>query len=85
MNKEIQDYYEAYFDMFASKGWRQFIEDMENSFKNLHETALDEGNLRETFEDMRGQAKIMRRIIGFEALIELGFNQIKEESDSDSV
>lgn len=29
MNKELQDYYEARFDMMASKGWKDLIEDLE--------------------------------------------------------
>ena len=38
MDKALQEYYEARFDMMSSKGWKDFIEDVEivaNSYDNV--------------------------------------------------
>jgi len=38
MNRELQEYYEASFEMFASKGWNFLIEDLkkvEESLSNI--------------------------------------------------
>jgi hypothetical protein len=34
MDKALQEYYEARFDMMASKGWQDLVEDMELVIKN---------------------------------------------------
>jgi len=34
MDKALQEYYEARFDMMASKGWKDLVEDMELVIKN---------------------------------------------------
>jgi hypothetical protein len=34
MDKALQEYYEARFDMMASKGWKDLLEDMELVIKN---------------------------------------------------
>ncbi len=34
MDKALQEYYEARFDMMASKGWKDLLDDMELVIKN---------------------------------------------------
>ena len=34
MDKALQEYYEARFDMMSSKGWKDLVEDMELVIKN---------------------------------------------------
>ena len=34
MDKALQEYYEARFDMISSKGWKDLVEDMELVIKN---------------------------------------------------
>lgn len=35
MNEELRKYYEARFDMFASKGWRDLIEDIDDRIESI--------------------------------------------------
>jgi hypothetical protein len=37
MDKELQDYYETLLDLFASAGWKQYIEDISDNMEILQD------------------------------------------------
>ena len=37
MDKELQDYYETLLDLFASKGWKQYLEDISDNMELLQD------------------------------------------------
>ena len=37
MDKELQDYYETLLDLFASKGWKQYVEDISDNMELLQD------------------------------------------------
>ena len=40
MDKELQEYYENGFDMMASKGWKDLLEDLEKLKANINDVTL---------------------------------------------
>ena len=40
MDKELQDYYESSFDMFASKGWKYLLDDFSKLKANINDVTL---------------------------------------------
>ena len=40
MDKELQEYYENHFEMMASKGWRDLLEDLSRLKANINDVTL---------------------------------------------
>jgi hypothetical protein len=78
IDKQTNDYYDAMFDMFNSKGWKEFMSDMEfalDALGNL-ESIQDEKQLFTT----QGQVKTLKSIIGFQSAIEATYEDLKNDS-----
>jgi hypothetical protein len=73
MDKELQEYYEHYFDLFASKGWKQFIEDMESNREALSDmmTVKDANEL--FFR--KGQLHVLNTMLNFKETIEAAYEE----------
>lgn len=76
MTQDEERYYEAYFDTFASKGWKQFIEDMQGLEETLNDLASI--NDADSFFLRKGQAQIVARILGFQSAVERSYKDAKE-------
>lgn len=79
ISKELQDYYEARIDMFASKGWRDLMEDVEKMFD-----ALENLGAVKDLDDLRhkqGELSIIRWLIGIEDISRKAFEDLKNETD----
>lgn len=67
MAPEIQKYYEAYFDLFSSEGWKQFVEDVNDSAGAFNVRSIgDEASLK----FVQGQLAVMDKVINWQAAIE---------------
>lgn len=77
MDKELEQYYEAYFDMFNTKGWKQFMEDMEGNQESLNMVlTIRDAN---DFYQRKGKLEVLNLILNFKSYIE---NSYKEAQDA---
>ena len=78
MTPELQKYYETYFDLFTTDGWKQFIEDVKESadaFNVRHvenETAL---------KFVQGQLTVMDKIVNWDNMVKAAFEQVNEQDE----
>lgn len=78
MDKELQDYYESSFDMFASKGWKYLLEDLQKLKDQV-------SNIR-TVEDAQqlyfrqGQIDIIDLLLNRAKTCEEVYDQLKDET-----
>lgn len=68
MDKELEQYYNTYFDLFRSEGWKQFIGE-------LSQNALGINNLEQTKDEAdmyfrKGQLNVLNSVINLENMIE---------------
>ena len=77
MDKELQEYYEARFDMMATKGWIDLLADVDKMIEernNLMATkSLEELNLR------KGQLDVLYWIKTLKQLSEESWEQLNEK------
>lgn len=77
MDKELQDYYEARFDMMSTKGYKDFVADVElmiNERNNLMATtSLEDLNFR------KGQLDVLHWIRTLKKLSEEAWEQLNNE------
>ena len=77
LDKELQEYYEARFDMMSTKGWKDLVVDVEKMIEernNLLATkSLEELNLR------KGQLDVLHWIRTLKQLSEESWEQLNNE------
>jgi len=79
VDKAIQEYYEARFDMMASKGWKDLIEDIEKMTD-----AYDKIERLTGVEDLfytKGQLDILNWIINLKQTSEEAYRELTDEAD----
>lgn len=77
MTPELEKYYEDYFDLFITDGWKQFISDISANLE-----AFDIRTV-EKFGDLRfsqGQIKVIDQIMNWETLIRNTYEEIVDDA-----
>jgi len=77
LDKELQEYYEARFDMMSSKGWKDLLVDVEKMIEERNKLmatkSLEELNLR------KGQLDVLYWIKTLKQLSEESWEQLNEK------
>jgi len=76
---ELQKYYEARFDMMASQGWKDLIEDIQ-----VMATAYDKVERIKEVEDLyftKGQLDILNWIINLQETSSEAYKELSDETD----
>lgn len=81
MTPEVQNYYETYFDLFASKGWKQFVEDITASKENLNIETVD---TLESLYHAKGQLYVINNALNFETMIRNAYDDVVESEKADT-
>lgn len=79
MTPDVQDYYETYFELFASKGWKQFVEDLTASKETLNIETVDSV---ESLFHSKGQLYVINNALNFETLMRNTYDEILEAEKS---
>jgi hypothetical protein len=77
LDHELQKYYEDRFSTMATKGWKDFIEDVETFYENYNRV-----NTIETFEDFhkrKGQLDILQWILSLKNVSEQTYEELQQE------
>ena len=81
MTPELETYYNAYFDLFRTDGWKQLIEDLKQNA-----TAINSVEATKDVDDLylrKGQLNVLAHIINLESVIENAFEEINEQPEED--
>ncbi len=79
MDKETQEYYDTYFSLFASDGWKQLVSDFGNNVLQINsvEAAKDSDDL--FFR--KGQLNILGHLLNLQAIVENNYEEASKEDD----
>ena len=79
IDKELENYYRAYRDMFMSDGWKQLQEDLMSNANVINSVeACKDGN---DLSFRKGQLAIIGNIVNLEQQIRLAEEQANEEDE----
>ena len=82
MSPEEEKYYENYFDLFITNGWKQFVEEATESYNDYRiEDITDERAL----DKVQGERKILQRVISFETGVRNAYDMIQERSNAQEI
>ena len=81
MTSELEAYYNSYFDLFRTDGWKQLIEDLKQNAEAINsvEATKDVNDLYLR----KGQLNVLAHIINLESVIENAFEEINQEPEED--
>lgn len=83
MTIDEEKYYEAYFDLFNSKGWKQLITELEEIYQSY---SVDRLNSNEELHLAKGERQVLARLLNFENGVEAAYASVKDgNSISDEV
>lgn len=77
MNKELQKYYEAQFDMLSSDGWKDFLDDTKNLKESL--PTVEKISTLEQLKYVQGQLDILNWLLERKKLIESAYEELTKE------
>jgi len=78
LDQELQQQYDHYFEMFATQGWKQFVEDLEDISDNFRiEDIKDDVDLA----NIQGQLKVLKQILYFEDSIRRTHDDLLGDTD----
>ncbi len=74
MSPEDEKYYENYFDLFLTEGWKQFMTDLEETANSFDIRSVpDESSLK----TQQGQLMILDRMLNFQNSIRTVYDDLK--------
>lgn len=73
MDKELEKYYNNYFDLFASEGWLQFVQEITEALSSVNDiSTIQDAN---EFFFKKGKVDVYTQIVNFKDLIERSYQE----------
>ena len=77
MDKETEEYYNKYFDLFYNDGWKQLIEELTQNAAAINSVeATKDGN---DLYIRKGQLNVLAYMLNFEATVNTNFDELQKE------
>ena len=73
LSPEEQQYYENYFDLFLTSGWKQFVAEAKES---LDSHSIDDIKSEKELSQLQGQRTALLNIVRFETGIQNAFEEL---------
>jgi hypothetical protein len=80
-DRDLQDYYESMIEMFASKGWTYFIQDMQRLFVAADSVQEVDGLQELGFR--QGQADMIKLVVSQPAVIDAAYDMLLKAEDNE--
>ena len=77
MNKELEKYYNARFDLFASQGWKDLAEDLQGMVENY--ANISKINTVEDLYIRKGQLDILNWLLSLKEISEQAYEELNAE------
>lgn len=78
MDKETEEYYNKYFDLFGNDGWKQLIEELKQNALSINsvEATKDANDLYVR----KGQLNVLAYLLNFESTLNTNFEELQKEN-----
>ena len=82
MDQETQQYYDNYFSLFLTDGWKQLIEDFNNNAMQINSVEATKDSDDLYFR--KGQLSVLAHLLNMETIVNTNYeeaNKVSEEND----
>jgi hypothetical protein len=81
MTQELETYFNNYFAMFRSEGWKQLISDLQSNVVQINSVEMTTDNDNLNFR--KGQLAILATVLNLETQIDNAHEQVESEESVD--
>ena len=82
MTTEEEKYYETYFDLFLTDGWKQFVTEITDI---LNDHRIEDIKDEKQLAHIQGERSVLNRIASFEAGIKNSYDYILEATNAEKI
>ena len=75
MEKETEQYYRNFFDLFRLEGWKQLQQEIKDSIANINNIEITQGN--DDLWHRKGQLQVLRNLENLEETLKVAFEGIQ--------
>ena len=79
LDKETEEYYNKYFDLFRTEGWKQLIEELRQNAMMIN--SVENTKDQEDLYIRKGQLKVLAYLLNFESNMETSFAELEKEDE----
>lgn len=79
LDKETEEYYSKYFDLFRTEGWKQLIEELKQNAMLIN--SVENTKDQEDLFIRKGQLKVLAYLLNFESNMETSFAELEKEDE----
>ena len=83
MTKELEDYFNNYFAMFRSEGWKQLISELKSNVGQINSVEMTTDNDNLNFR--KGQLAILATILNLETQIDRSYSEAESEDTEEAL
>ena len=80
LDKETEEYYNKYFDLFRTEGWKQLIEELRQNAMMIN--SVENTKDQEDLYIRKGQLKVLAYLLNFESNMETSFEELEKEDEN---
>ena len=80
LDKETEAYYNKYFDLFRTEGWKQLIEELKQNAMLIN--SVENTKDQEDLYIRKGQLKVLAYLLNFESNMETSFAELEKEDEN---
>ena len=80
LDKETEEYYSKYFDLFRTEGWKQLIEELRQNAMMIN--SVENTKDRDDLFIRKGQLKVLAYLLNFESNMETSFAELEKEDEN---
>ena len=81
MDQENQAYYDNYFSLFMTDGWKQLMEDFGSNVANINSVEATKDS--EDLQFRKGQLNILAHLLNMEPIINTNYEEATKPSEED--
>ena len=82
MNKDLEVYFNNYFEMFRSEGWKQLLKDFQQNITNIN--SVEQTTDSDFLDFRKGQLAILATIVNLENQMDNAHKNALEEEEKSS-
>ena len=79
MDQELQTYYDNYFNLFMTEGWRQLMEDFGSNVSQINSVEATKDS--EDLQFRKGQLNVLAHLINMETIISNNYDEASKVED----
>ena len=81
MDKETQEYYDKYFSLFMTDGWKQLMEDFGSNVANINSVEATKDS--EDLQFRKGQLNVLGHLLNLENIMTTNYEEATKPTEED--